>query len=114
MRLGDEVIELARFDVAGRPYPPGSRSSDLWFQHLAIVVADMDAAYAMLSAADLAASDLDAAGPQTLPPRNGGVQAFKFHDPDGHPLELIWFPPGQGRPRWQRPPRANALPRLRP
>jgi catechol 2,3-dioxygenase-like lactoylglutathione lyase family enzyme len=30
------------------------------------------------------------------------VHAFKFRDPDGHPLELIWFPPGQGRPLWQQ------------
>ena len=103
MRLGEEVIELARLDVPGRPYPPGSCSSDLWFQHLAIVVADMGAAYAMLSART-ALVPMSWGGPQTLPPRNGGVQAFKFRDPDGHPLELIWFPPGQGRPRWQHRP----------
>ncbi len=36
--------------TAGSPYPPDSRSNDLWFQHLAIVVDDMDAAYAQLSA----------------------------------------------------------------
>jgi len=40
-------------------------------------------------------------GPERLPARNGGVTAFKFRDPDGHPLELIQFPPGQGRPVWQ-------------
>ena len=51
MRLGREEIALVRFAVPGRqPYPTGSRSDDLWFQHLAIVVADMDAAYAHLSA----------------------------------------------------------------
>ena len=31
----------------------------------------------------------------------GGVAAFKFRDPDGHPLELIQFPAGVGDPRWQ-------------
>jgi len=36
-----------------------------------------------------------------LPPRNGGVAAFKFRDPDGHPLELVHFPPGQGRAVWR-------------
>jgi catechol 2,3-dioxygenase-like lactoylglutathione lyase family enzyme len=35
-----------------------------------------------------------------LPPSNGSVVAFKFRDPDGHPLELLQFPPGQGRPIW--------------
>ena len=34
--------------------------------------------------------------------RNGGVRAFKFRDPDGHPLELIWFPPGPGARRLAR------------
>ena len=37
-----------------------------------------------------------------LPPSNGAVRAFKFRDPDGHPLELIWFPPGQGRAVWHK------------
>src|SRR5262245_30016871 len=46
MRLGDQEIALTAFDPPGRPYPPGSTSSDLWFQHLAIVVTDMDAAHA--------------------------------------------------------------------
>jgi catechol 2,3-dioxygenase-like lactoylglutathione lyase family enzyme len=35
-----------------------------------------------------------------LPPSNGAVRAFKFRDPDGHPLELLWFPTGQGRAVW--------------
>src|SRR5262249_23827975 len=41
-------------------------------------------------------------GPQTLPPQNGSVRAFKFRDPDGHPLELLYFPPGQGRSIWHQ------------
>ena len=46
-------------------------------------------------------------GPQHLPANTGGVTAFKFRDPDGHPLELIAFPPGVGDPRWQRRPDAR-------
>jgi catechol 2,3-dioxygenase-like lactoylglutathione lyase family enzyme len=96
MRLGAQEIGLVRFSVPGRPYPPGSRSNDLWFQHLAIVVSDMDAAYSHLRrAADWTPISDD--GPQTLPPANGGVRAFKFRDPDSHPLELIWFPPHRNR-----------------
>jgi len=42
LRLGRERIELLEFtDLAGRPYPPDSTSTDLWFQHMAIVVNDM-------------------------------------------------------------------------
>ena len=91
MRLGSVTIALVRFRSPGEPYPPDSRSNDLWFQHLAIVVSDMDAAYVHLRRFGRW-QPITEAGPQQLPQSNGGVRAFKFHDPDGHPLELIWFP----------------------
>ncbi len=99
LRLGDEDVALVCFDPPGLAYPAGSRSNDLWFQHLAVVVGDMAAAYRQVSA--LHPATISANGPERLPPRNGGVSAFKFRDPDGHPLELIHFPPGQGRAVWQ-------------
>ena len=34
-------------------------------------------------------------------PRTAGCAPFKFRDVAGHPLELLWFPPGQGRALWQ-------------
>jgi catechol 2,3-dioxygenase-like lactoylglutathione lyase family enzyme len=43
-------------------------------------------------------------GPQTLPPSikaAAGIKAFYFRDPDQHNLEIIYFPPGKGDPRWQ-------------
>ena len=92
MRLGEATIALVRFTIPGRPYPPGSRSDDLWFQHLAIVVSNMDAAHTHLTQT-AGWHAISEGGPQTLPPSNGGVRAFKFRDPDGHPLELLWFPP---------------------
>jgi catechol 2,3-dioxygenase-like lactoylglutathione lyase family enzyme len=101
LRLGAEEIALVCFAVRGRPYPPQSRSDDLWFQHLAIVVSDMDAAYVRLSATP-GWNPISRGGPQTLPPSDGAVRAFKFRDPDGHPLELLWFPPGQGRAVWHK------------
>jgi catechol 2,3-dioxygenase-like lactoylglutathione lyase family enzyme len=103
MRLGAEEIALVGFAARGRPYPPDSRSNDLWFQHLAIVVRDMDAAHAHLSAVQ-GWHPISEGGPQLLPPSNGGVRAFKFRDPDGHPLELLWLPPGSGRPIWRDQP----------
>lgn len=109
MRIGVQDIALVRFARHGRPYPQDSRSDDLWFQHLAIVVNDMDVAYAHLSR-HTGWRPISEGGPQLLPPSNGGVRAFKFRDPDGHPLELIWFPPAQGRTVWRK--RASAAPFL--
>lgn len=92
-------MEFIQFAKGGRRYPPGSRASDLWFQHFAIVVSDMDAAYLRLRHVGFRPISLD--GPQTLPKEDGRVRAFKFSDPDGHPLELIYFPDGQGRAVWR-------------
>jgi catechol 2,3-dioxygenase-like lactoylglutathione lyase family enzyme len=99
MRLGAQDIGLVRLTGPCRRYPPDSRSNDLWFQHLAIVVTDMDAAYAQLSLHS-GWRPISEGGPQLLPPSNGALRAFKFRDPDGHPLELLWFPSGQGRAVW--------------
>lgn len=110
LRLGNEEIALVRFDPPGAPYPADSRSDDGWFQHLAIVVDDMAAAWRQLAAQSPRPISLN--GPERLPPRNGGVSAVKFRDPDGHPLELIQFPPGQGRPAWRRAAGAGSGPFL--
>ena len=99
MRLGRQDITLVQFAKPGQPYPRNSRSNDLWFQHAAIVVKDMEAAYIQLCLCG-GWTPISEGGPQLLPPSNGAVRAFKFRDPDGHPLELLWFPPGQGRPMW--------------
>jgi catechol 2,3-dioxygenase-like lactoylglutathione lyase family enzyme len=109
LRLGDEEVALFRPAEPGRPYPADSRSDDLWFQHLAIVVVDMDRAHAQLRR-HAGWRPISAGGPQGLPAENGSVRAFKFRDPDGHPLELIWFPVGQGRTVWHE--RRSATPFL--
>lgn len=101
LRLGHEQIALVGFPSAeGRPVPADSRSNDLWFQHLAIVVSDMAAAHARLVAHGVRPVS---SAPQTLPLSNtaaAGITAFYFHDPDGHTLELIQYPAGKGDPRW--------------
>jgi catechol 2,3-dioxygenase-like lactoylglutathione lyase family enzyme len=103
MRLGDERIELMQFLTSpGRPIPPDSRSHDRWFQHIAIIVSDMDRAYAQLRAAGVAHVS---SAPQRLPdwnPSAGGIRAFYFKDPDDHVLEVLWFPPGKGAAKWRR------------
>jgi catechol 2,3-dioxygenase-like lactoylglutathione lyase family enzyme len=102
MRLGAERVEFIQFSKTRKTYPKDSRSPDLWFQHFAIVVSDMGKAYRHLQRIGI--SPISIGGPQTLPPQNGRVAAFKFRDPDGHPLELLYFPPGQGRAVWHEQP----------
>jgi len=104
LRLGAERLTLLQFVAAtGRPIPPDQRSNDAGFQHVAIVVSDMDAAYRRMREHHVRHVSN---APQTLPAWNkaaGGIRAFYFSDPDGHTLELIWFPSGKGDPRWRRP-----------
>jgi len=104
LRLGDEYLELTDYLApASRPIPVDSRSNDLWFQHVALIVSDMDAAYALLRAHGV---EHASTGPQRLPdwnPNAGGIKAFYFKDPDEHVLEILQFPPGKGDPKWHRP-----------
>ncbi|MBN3895346.1 MAG: VOC family protein [Nostoc sp. NOS(2021)] len=103
LRLGDEFIQLMEYlNVEGKPIPSDSQSNDLWFQHLAIVVSDMDRAYTHLRSFPIEPISV---APQTILSGNeasGGVRAFKFKDPDGHDLELIWFPPDKGQDKWHQ------------
>ena len=49
LRLGDELVDLTEYLAPrGRPIPDDARSNDRAFQHIAIIVTDMDSAYAML------------------------------------------------------------------
>ena len=101
VRLGSEIIVLHERRPLGRPVPADSRSYDLWFQHLAIVVRDVRAACDRLDALGIRYTS---PAPQRLPewnPSAGGIQASYIRDPDGHPLEVISFPPGKGDARWQ-------------
>jgi len=104
MHLGAETIELQEYlTPRGRPVPVDSRSNDHWFQHIAIIVSDMDRAYARLRQHRV---EYASPTPQRLPDWNvnaGGIRAFYFKDPDGHPLEILWFPEGKGDPKWHRP-----------
>lgn len=99
--LGTECLELTEYLAQkGRPVPFDARSNDRDFQHVAIVVSDMDRAYARLREAHV---EHASSGPQELPawnPDAGGIKAFYFRDPDRHVLEVIWFPPGKGAARW--------------
>jgi catechol 2,3-dioxygenase-like lactoylglutathione lyase family enzyme len=104
MQLGEQQLELIEFlappDV--RPIPVPSYSNDLWFQHFAIAVRDMEAAWAQLRKHHVRQIS---PRPQTIPisnPAAAGIKVIKFRDPDGHNLELLWFPEGKGNPVWHK------------
>ena len=103
MQLGDETIDLTDYLTSGgRSIPENARSNDLIFQHIAVVVSNMEQAYAHLRKYMVM---YVSTGPQTLPASNkaaAGIKAFYFHDPDMHNIELIYFPKGKGRPKWQK------------
>lgn len=103
MKLGDESVELVQFLAPrGRSIPADSRSNDLWFQHIAVIVSDMDRAYQVLRQNKV---EHASSGPQRLPDWNknaGGIKAFYFKDPDEHPVEILEFPEGKGDPKWHR------------
>ena len=102
LQLGDERIELEQYLApGGQPIPVDSRSNDLWFQHFAVVVSDMERAYEHLRPFPIQSIS---SAPQTIPEANkaaAGIKAYKFKDPDGHPLELLWFPRDKGKAKWQ-------------
>ncbi len=96
LQLGEENIRLMEFlGTESKAIPTDSKSNDLWFQHFAIIVSDMDKAYAQLQKFSFTPISPE---PQTLP---NDIKAFKFRDTDGHPLELLQFPPGLGPDHWQ-------------
>jgi catechol 2,3-dioxygenase-like lactoylglutathione lyase family enzyme len=103
LRLGEERIELMEFIAPrGRPAPLDSKSNDRWFQHIAIVVSDMDHAYRWLRERKI---EHASSGPQLLPasnPNAGGIAAFYFKDTEGNHLEVLHFPAGKGDAKWQR------------
>lgn len=90
MTLGAQEIVLVQADSEAPPYPTPRAADDPWFQHFAIAVADMAAAYSRLR--PHVAEPISRDGPVLLPPSTGSVTAYKFRDPDGHPLELSFAP----------------------
>lgn len=82
LRLGDEFLEL-------REHPDPKTMAEA-FQHIAIVVNDIDQVDLWLRRHRVVHA----------PPNAAGVRAFSFKDPDGYPLEIRQYPPGTGHPRW--------------
>ena len=92
--LGPSRVDLRR--ATGAPYPAGVGASDVRFQHFAILTGDMQAAFDQLRRVE-GWTPITWGEPRTLPASSGGVTAFKFRDPEGHPLELLALPSGHPR-----------------
>ena len=71
LKLGDQIVELTQYvsPPTGRPIPVPSYSNDEWFEHMAIVVNDMDAAYKILQENNV---QQISAFPITIPQTNPG------------------------------------------
>lgn len=94
LTLGEQVLELSACDPPGAAYPPGAPANARLFQHIALLVPDMEAA--MARALSAGARPISHSGPVRLPPESGSAIAWKFRDPDSHPLEFLQHsgPPG--------------------
>jgi len=108
LHLGEEELELWEFqnieslkrnNYQGATIPADSKSNDLWFQHICIVVSDIEEAFNKGANKAVQISSR----PQTLPEWNTGaanIKAVKFKGIHGHPLELLNFPKDKGDVRW--------------
>jgi len=110
LAIGAEILELTQVvdpglgNRPGRPIPTDSRSNDCWFQHICLVVSDLEQALEQLRGVRPPdACEAISTAPQRLPDWNqaaAGIVAYKFRDPEGHPLELLQFPADKGDARW--------------
>lgn len=101
LQMGNEILELTEYlTPQSRPIPVDSRSNDRWFQHIAIIVSDMDKAFDVLKKNKVRFAST---APQLLPktiPNAAGISAFYFKDFDNHVLEILQFPPDKGAKKW--------------
>lgn len=89
LALGPTRLDIMQ--ARGRSYPAEVPGWSPLFQHCALVTTDVTRAMARLDMIP-GWTAISTNGPEHLPESSGGVTAFKFRDPEGHPLELISFP----------------------
>ena len=113
LRLGREAIDLVEHVAPrGRPLPADARSNDCWFQHIAIIVNDIDQAHLWLKRHGVERTSPE---PQRLPdwnPNAGGIWADRRrrHGREPQALPRRPRPPGR-RPQREPRPRAGAVER---
>ncbi|MDE2240446.1 MAG: VOC family protein [Rhodospirillales bacterium] len=87
LTLGPCEIELTQTTPPGGPYPRQARADARLFQHIAVLTPNIAAAVTRALAAG--ALPISEGGPVQLPPASGSVVAWKFRDPDLHPVEFL-------------------------
>ena len=87
LALGAQQLELTKCEPEGAVYPIAAKANDICFQHIAIVTRDIFAMHERALRAGAVAISFQ--GPQQLPAESGGAIAWKFRDPDGHPVEFL-------------------------
>jgi catechol 2,3-dioxygenase-like lactoylglutathione lyase family enzyme len=88
LMLGGQCIELVATSSQSRVAAPSDSTA---FRHCAIVVSDMPMAMKRLCTYSTR-SAISCSGAEAHSKSSGGVMAFKFRDPDGHPLEFLQLP----------------------
>ena len=91
LALGDHVVELVEYLSPKGQSTSQTRPNDVGNVHVCFLVDDIEAAYKELSA-----KGVRFAGP---PPKvaegeRAGVSGIYMWDPDGHNIELLYYPPG--------------------
>jgi catechol 2,3-dioxygenase-like lactoylglutathione lyase family enzyme len=98
IHIGAQRVVLLDADVDAPSSPPAT-SNDPSFQHLALVVGDIEARWATI-AGNVTPTSI---APQRIPDDNvaaAGIRAVYFRGPGDHALELIDYPPDKGAAQW--------------
>jgi catechol 2,3-dioxygenase-like lactoylglutathione lyase family enzyme len=102
MRLGSEQLELVEDPGrVGRQTPAEMPGDERAPARIALAVNDIEQASLWLQRQHVERTP--AAPAQDVLQSRSGVRAVSFEDPDGHALEIVEYPLGQGDARWQRP-----------
>ena len=102
MRLGAERLELVEDrGRVSRQTPAEAPRDERAVARIALAVNDIEQASLWLQRQHVQRTT-EAPAPDVRQ-NTTGVRALSFEDPDGHALEIVEYPAGQGDARWQRP-----------
>src|SRR5262245_32340363 len=102
MRLGAERLELVEdLGRVSRQTPVGVPGDERGPARIALAVNDIEQASLWLQRQHVQRTP--GQRPHDVSQTTSGVRAVSFEDPDGHALEIVEYPWGQGDARWQRP-----------
>ncbi len=103
LQLGDELVELEQYLApTGEPIPVDSRSNDLWFQHFAVVVSDMEQRYAHVRRLRGAVDLQRAADHPRIQPGGGRHQGLQVQGSGRPSARAAVLPARQGPAKWQQ------------